>query len=128
MVVDARSLFATRERFPHVDELVIKWPSEFLSETEIDEATYIVTLSHDEKLDNPALEVAVNSKARYIGALGSRKTHAERIKALKDKGITDEVLSRIHAPIGLNIGAVGPEEIAVSIIAEIVAVRRDSLR
>lgn len=126
VVVDARTMFATPERFAHADELITQWPDEALEAMSIDEATYIVTLTHDEKLDNPALKVAVGSKARYIGALGARSTHAKRVKALQTMGVTDEQIARIHAPIGLNIGARGPEEIAVSIIAEIVAARRGS--
>ncbi|MDM8532897.1 XdhC/CoxI family protein [Anaerolineales bacterium HSG25] len=124
IIIDARAMFATPERFPHADQLIVQWPDEALTSMTIDEATYIVTLTHDEKLDNPALAVAVNSRARYIGALGARTTHAKRVTALKAQGISEEALARIHAPIGLNIGAVGPEEIAMSIMAEIVAVKR----
>lgn len=123
IVVDSRSAFATSERFPHVDRLVTQWPADALAELGIDEATCIVVLTHDEKLDNPALEVAVRSPARYIGALGSKRTHAKRVTALKEAGITDEQIARIHAPIGLDLGGRKPEEIAVSIIGEIVAVR-----
>ncbi len=122
IVVDARSAFATPERFSHADELILKWPAKALEEMAIDEATYVVVLTHDEKLDNPALKIAVQSPARYIGALGSTKTHAKRIEKLKAQGVTEEQLSRIHAPIGLDLGAQRPEEVAVSIIAEIVAV------
>lgn len=121
IVVDARSAFATEDRFPHVDRLITQWPADALGELGIDESTCIVVLTHDEKLDNPALEVAVRSPARYIGALGSKKTHARRVNALKEMGATDEQIARIHAPIGIDIGARGPEEIAVSIIAQIVA-------
>jgi xanthine dehydrogenase accessory factor len=124
IVVDARSAFATEERFGHVDELVVTWPAQALEALNLDEATYVVVLSHDEKLDNPALRVALESPARYIGALGSRKTHAKRVKALKEMGISDEQLARIHAPIGLNLGGRTPEEIALAIMAEILAVRR----
>jgi len=122
IVIDPRAAFATRERFPNADELIIQWPAEALNAININESTFIVTLSHDEKLDNPALEAALNSPARYIGALGSRKTHTKRVTALKASGLTDEHIARIHAPIGLNIGARGAEEIALSIIAEIIAV------
>lgn len=122
IVVDARSAFATPERFSHADELILKWPAKALQEMEIDEATYVVVLTHDEKLDNPALKIALGSPARYIGALGSARTHAQRVQKLKAQGVTDEQLKRIHAPIGLDLGAQRPEEIAVSIIAEIVAV------
>lgn len=125
IVVDPRSAFATRERFPHADELIVKWPSLALEELEIDESTYLTVLSHDEKLDNPALQAALNSPARYIGVLGSWKTHAKRVQSLKDFGISDEQLARIHAPIGISIGAKGAQEIALSIIAEIIAVRHN---
>ena len=123
IVVDARSAFATAERFPHADRLITQWPADALHELGIDESSMIVVLTHDEKLDNPALEVAVQSAALYIGALGSKKTHAKRVANLQAVGITDEQIARIHAPIGLNLGGRKPEEIAVSIIAEIVAVR-----
>lgn len=119
-VLDARSAFATEERFHHADQLLIGWPADTLRESRPDEATYLVFLTHDEKIDNPALAVALESNARYIGALGSRRTHAKRMEALLEMGVSAEALERIHAPIGLNIGARRPEEIAVSIIAEIV--------
>lgn len=122
VVVDARSVFATEERFSHADELIIKWPATALHEMDLDMGTYIVVLSHDEKLDVPALKVVLESPVRYIGVLGSRRTHAQRVEKLKDQGVTDEQLGRMHAPIGLDIGAQRPEEIAMSIIAEIVAV------
>ena len=123
IVIDARSMFATKERFPDADELILKWPSEALIETGINQSTYIVTLTHDKKFDNPVLKAAVESPARYIGALGSKKTHAARIKDLREMGITESQLSRIHAPIGLDLGARTAEEIAISIVAEIVASR-----
>ncbi len=121
-VVDARTAFATRDRFPHVDELIIGWPEDVLPQIGLDESTYVVVLSHDEKLDNPALKVALSYPVRYVGALGSRKTHARRVAALKEMGVEEKDIARIHAPIGLDIGARRPEEIAVSIMAEIVAV------
>ncbi|MBX3011773.1 MAG: XdhC family protein [Caldilineaceae bacterium] len=122
IVLDARSAFATPERFSHVDELRIGWPADLLPEIGLDESTYVVALTHDEKIDNPALAVALQSPARYVGALGSRKTHAKRVAALQELGVSDEQIAQIHAPIGLSIGARRPEEIAVSIMAEIVAV------
>ena len=121
-VVDARTAFATRERFPHADDLVIGWPEDVLPRLGLDENTYVVVLSHDEKLDNPALKVALEHPVRYVGALGSRKTHARRVAALRKMGVSEDAIARIHAPIGLDIGARRPEEIAVSIIAEIVSV------
>ena len=122
IVLDARSAFATQERFQKADELLIQWPADALPQIGLDENTFIVVLTHDEKIDNPALVIALQSPARYIGALGSKKTLARRLAALKEEGITDEQLARLHAPIGLDIGARRPEEIAVSIIGEIVAV------
>ena len=123
VVVDARGAFATPERFPHADELIIRWPADALNEMTLNEATYLVVLTHDAKIDNPALLLALAKPIRYIGALGSRKTHAKRVAALQELGATEEQLARIHAPIGLYLGGRGPEEIAVSIIAEIVAVK-----
>ena len=130
IVVDPRSAFATPQRFSHADDLMVEWPQEALSPSDFNEGTYLVALSHDEKLDNPALKLALESPCRYIGALGSRKTHARRVASLKEMGITDEQLSRIHSPIGLNLGGRRPEEIAISILAEIIALRHgvDSVR
>jgi xanthine dehydrogenase accessory factor len=122
LVLDARSAFATEERFGHASQLRMGWPADILMELGIDENTFVVVLSHDEKIDNPVLAVALQSPARYIGALGSKKTHARRVAALKEVGVTDEQLARLHAPIGLEIGARRPEEIAVAIMAEMVAV------
>jgi len=130
IVIDPRSAFATRERFPHADELIVRWPSDALEALTLDESTYVVTLTHDDKLDNPALQVALKNPVRYIGALGSRKTHAGRLSMLKAAGLTEKELERIHSPVGLNIGALGPQEIALSIMTEIIAVRhgaRDSV-
>ena len=123
IVLDARSAFATRERFPHADELIVEWPSTAMARLSLDEATYVVVVTHDDKLDLPALQVALASPARYVGVLGSTTAHAKRVPALKQLGVTDEQLARIHAPIGLDVGAVGPEEIALSILSEVVAVR-----
>lgn len=124
IVLDARGAFATTERFPNADILIKKWPADALEELTLDESTSLVFLTHDEKLDNPALKIALNSPARYIGALGSRKTHAKRMAALTEMGLEAEQLDRIHAPIGLDLGARVPEEIALSILAEIIAVQR----
>ncbi len=122
IVVDARSAFATSERFEHADQLLLGWPADLLPELGIDEASYVTVLTHDEKIDVPALAAALASPARYIGALGSRKTHARRRAALLELGLSPEQLERIHSPIGLAISARRPEEIAVAIIAEMVAV------
>jgi xanthine dehydrogenase accessory factor len=123
IVVDARSAFATRERFPHADELIVEWPSTAMEKLGLDEATYVVVLTHDDKLDVPALQAALASPARYIGILGSTTTHAKRVQALRQSGITDEQLASIRAPVGLDVGAIGPDEIAFSIMAEMMAVR-----
>jgi xanthine dehydrogenase accessory factor len=123
-VVDAREMFATEERFPHADELIVAWPDEALSEMRLGPQTDIVMLAHDPKFEDPAMEVALQSRAGYIGAMGSKNTSAERNERLKSRGFSDEQIARIHGPIGLNIGGKTPPEIAVSIIAEIIAVRR----
>lgn len=123
VVVDARSAFATAERFPHVDELVVEWPADYLARVPLHANTYCVFLTHDEKLDNPALQVALEAGVRYVGALGSSRTHSKRVAALRESGLADELIDRIHAPIGLDLGGRRPEEIAMAIAAELVAVR-----
>ena len=121
-VIDPRTAFATPGRFAHADELIPRWPQEVLTAANLDANACVVALTHDAKIDNPALIAALRSPARYVGALGSRKTHAQRLVALKALGLDDAQLARIHAPIGLDIGARRPEEIALAIMAEIVAV------
>lgn len=121
-VVDPRRVFATEERFAHADRLIHAWPREVLPELGLHEATYLATLSHDPKIDLPALELALKSPCRYVGALGSSRTHAKRVKALEEKGFSEDEIARIHAPIGMDLGGRRPEEIAVAVIAEIVAV------
>jgi xanthine dehydrogenase accessory factor len=118
-VVDARSAFAAEERFPGA-ELIRAWPDQALEELQLDDRTAVVLLTHDPKFDDPSLRVALESEAFYVGALGSRRTHAKRVARLRDAGVPDELLDRIHAPIGLDIAARTPGEIAASIIAEIV--------
>jgi xanthine dehydrogenase accessory factor len=120
-VCDARPVFATRDRFPTADEVVVAWPDEFLKTAEVDKRTVICVLTHDPKFDVPILLEALKTDAGYIGAMGSRRTHNNRTARLKEEGITDEDLSRISSPIGLDIGARTPEETAVAIAAEIVA-------
>jgi xanthine dehydrogenase accessory factor len=122
-VVDPRRSFASDERFPNVT-VSTAWPDEAMDEFKPDSRTAVVTLTHDPKLDDPALDRALKSGAFYIGALGSRRTHAARLKRLRDLGHTDEEMARIRGPVGLNIEAVTAPEIAASIIAEIIAVRR----
>jgi len=123
IVIDPRQAFATLERFPHADELITEWPSDALEKLRPDESTYVVVISHDEKLDNPALKVALSTPARYVGVLGARKNIGKRFAALRELGVTDEQLSRLHAPIGMRLGAVDPEEIALSILAAMVAAK-----
>jgi xanthine dehydrogenase accessory factor len=123
VVVDARAAFATRERFPHADELIVEWPDEVLQKMDLNPSTSIAVLTHDPKFDEPTLRVVLSREVGYIGAIGSRKTSEDRGERLKQAGVTDEQLSRIHGPIGLNIGATSPEEMALAIMAEIVAMR-----
>src|SRR5690242_9599586 len=123
VVVDARAAFATRERFPHADELVVEWPDEVLEKMDLNPSTSIAVLTHDPKFDEPTLKLVLARKVGYVGAIGSRKTKAERDERLKKQGLTDEQLARIHGPIGLNIGANNPQETALAIMAEIVATR-----
>jgi xanthine dehydrogenase accessory factor len=123
-VIDPRGRFATRERFPDAEEVVVAWPEEAFAQIGgIDRATYIAVLTHDPKLDDAALELAVRSEAAYIGAMGSRRAQEKRRERLVEKGLTDEELGRIAAPIGLDLGGLTAEETALSIMAEVVAVR-----
>lgn len=122
VVIDARGVFATPERFSHADELSIGWPDEVL-EGRLNQSSYVVLLTHDPKFDDPVIKMALSGSVAYLGALGSKRTHANRLERLRAEGLSEEQLARIHGPIGLAIGAKTPEEIAVSIIAEIVAVR-----
>jgi xanthine dehydrogenase accessory factor len=122
-VIDARPIFATKARFPDADRVVVSWPDEFLAAAHVDDRTAIVVLTHDEKFDIPLLLGALRTNAAYIGAMGSRRTHASRVDALRRAGIAEHELERISAPIGLDIGARTPEETAIAIAAEIVAVR-----
>ncbi len=122
-VVDPRRTFATRERFPSADELDLRWPQDALRAEELGPQHAIVILSHDPKFDLPALETALRSRVGYIGLLGSSVTQQKRCEALRDAGFAEEDLLRIHGPVGLDLGGRGPAEIALAIIAEIVAVR-----
>ncbi|MGP4025176.1 XdhC family protein [Actinomadura sp. 3N407] len=124
-VCDARPVFATPKRFPEADEVVVKWPHKFLQETgaAIDGRTAICVLTHDPKFDVPLLEVALRTDAGYVGAMGSRRTHEDRLARLREAGMTDAELGRLRSPIGLDLGARTPEETAVSIAAELVQLR-----
>ena len=122
-VIDPRRAFVTGERFPGVT-VTTEWPDDALAAAELDVRSGVVTLTHDPKLDDPALRVALASSAFYVGSLGSRRTHGKRIARLTDGGLTPDALARIHAPVGLDIGAVGAAEIAASIVAELTSVLR----
>lgn len=119
-VCDARAAFVTPERFPEADELVVDWPDRFLRQAPVDETTVICVLTHDPKFDVPALVAALETPAVYIGAMGSRVTTADREERLRAEGVGDAGIARIHAPIGLAIGARSPEEVAVAIGAQII--------
>jgi xanthine dehydrogenase accessory factor len=122
-IVDPRTAFASIERFPDVT-VIAEWPDVALPPLGIDHYTAFVALTHDPKIDDPALSHALSRDCFYIGALGSKKTHGRRVERLKAQGISEAAIARIHAPIGLNIGAVSPAEIAVAIMAEITACLR----
>lgn len=122
-VIDARAKFATTERFPEADEVVVAWPDEAMRKITVDSSTYVVILTHDPKFDLPALRAVLGKEAGYIGAIGSRKTNQNRFTALRREGFTDEQLSRVHGPIGLDLGSRGAEETALGILAEVTTVR-----
>ncbi|GAA2646678.1 XdhC family protein [Paractinoplanes durhamensis] len=120
-VCDARPVFATRKRFPSADDLVVRWPHQYLESTAVDERTVLCVLTHDPKFDVPLLEVALRTPARYIGVMGSRRTHSDRLRRLREAGVSETQLARLSAPIGLDLGARTPEETAVAIAAEIIS-------
>ncbi len=122
-VIDARPVFATRERIPDADEIVVAWPDEFLGAAHVKPSTVLIVLTHDVKFDVPLLKVALATDVAFIGVMGSRRTHANRIAALRAEGVEESALARLCAPVGLDIGARTPEETAISIAAEIVALR-----
>jgi xanthine dehydrogenase accessory factor len=122
-VCDARKVFATPSRFPDADDVIVDWPHRFLAATEVDARTVICVLTHDPKFDIPLLEVALRTPAGYIGAMGSRRTHEDRLARLREAGLTEEELARLRSPIGLDLGARTPEETAVSIAAELIQLR-----
>jgi len=122
-VCDARKVFATKSRFPDADEVIVEWPHRFLAGTGVDSRTVICVLTHDPKFDVPLLEVALRTPAGYIGAMGSRRTHDDRLARLREVGLTDDELARLRSPIGLDLGARTPEETAVSIAAELIQLR-----
>ncbi|MCX5252628.1 XdhC family protein [Streptomyces canus] len=120
-VCDARPVFATTTRFPHADDVVVDWPHRYLERTEVDERTAVCVLTHDAKFDIPLLRRALDLPVAYVGAMGSRRTHEERLRLLREQGVTEDRLARLRSPIGLDLGARTPEETAVSITAEIIA-------
>ncbi len=125
IVVDPRKAFGSEARFAQADQLIQLWPQKAFAGLTVNENTAVALLTHDPKIDDPALHAVLNSPAFYIGALGSRKTHAKRVTRLEEAGFTADQISRIHGPIGLDINAQNPEEIALSVMAEIVKVRRE---
>lgn len=127
-IVDPRTAFATPERFPDV-KLIADWPQNVIPSFVLDRYTAVACFTHDPKVDDPALEAALSAESFYVGALGSRKTHGKRVERLKEKGFTEDQIARIRAPVGLDIGAVSPAEIAVSVLAEIIqSLRKKPLR
>jgi xanthine dehydrogenase accessory factor len=123
-VCDARPVFTTAARFPDADEIVVEWPHHYLERTEVDERTVLCVLTHDPRFDVPLLRLALRLPVAYVGALGSHRTHLDRNDRLREAGLTESELSRLRSPIGLDLGARTPEEVALSIAAEIVADRR----
>ncbi|MEU9398009.1 XdhC/CoxI family protein [Streptomyces sp. NPDC048324] len=120
-VCDARPVFATPARFPHADEVVVDWPHRYLARTAVDARTAVCVLTHDAKFDIPLLQLALDLPVGYVGAMGSRRTHDERLRRLREVGVTHKQLARLRSPIGLDLGARTPEETAISITAEIIA-------
>ena len=123
IVADGREAFLDRNRFPDADELILAWPEEAFERIGLDSASYVCVLSHDPKFDEPALQIALRSPAAYVGAIGSRKTQASRRERLKENGLTDAQIARLHGPIGLDLGGRQPAETALAILAEMTAVR-----
>lgn len=127
-IVDPRTAFATRERFPD-GNVIAEWPDAALPKIGLDAFTAVAALTHDPKVDDPALTLALKANCFYIGALGSRKTHGKRVERLRSEGFEDDAIARIHAPIGLDIGAVSPAEIATSVLGQIIlSLRKKPLR
>lgn len=123
VVIDPRTAFATPERFPDVP-VIARWPEEAIPQTGIDAFTALIALTHDPKIDEPALTAGLRAGCFYVGALGSRRTHAKRLERLHGAGLSEDETARIHAPIGLDIGAVSPGEIAVAILAQVIGALR----
>ena len=124
VVIDPRRAFGSQERFPHVDRLIQAWPEEAFEQITLTRNTCVAILTHDPKIDDPALKIVLNHPVFYVGVLGSRQTHEKRKQRLRADGLTQAQVDRLHAPIGLELGEETPEETALAILAEIVAVRR----
>jgi xanthine dehydrogenase accessory factor len=122
-VIDARAKFATKDRFPDADEIIVAWPDEAMAKIAVDPSTYVVILTHDPKFDIPALRSVLRKDAGYIGAIGSRKTNQNRFDALRQEGFSEDDLAVVHGPIGLDLGSRGADETALGILAEMTAVR-----
>jgi len=122
-VCDPRPAFTLPERFPDADRVVVGWPGDVVDQVQLDSRTYVVSLTHDTRVEGPLLPVVLQSPARYVGAMGSRRTHAKRIERLAGEGWDAAALERIHGPVGLDIGAERPSEVAVSILAEMIQAR-----
>ncbi|MCG3139753.1 MAG: hypothetical protein HDKAJFGB_00671 [Anaerolineae bacterium] len=122
-IVDGRGRFATRERFPDVDELIVEWPDDVIPRLQIDQSTYVVVLTHDPKFDLPTLKALATTQPRYIGAMGSRETRRQHMAELRAQGVSDEFLKTVYGPVGLDLGGRSPAEMALAIMAQIIAVR-----
>jgi xanthine dehydrogenase accessory factor len=122
-VVDARSKFADHDRFPEARRVIHAWPDEILKDLPMDSSTYVVILTHDPKFDDPTITAALRGRPRYIGAIGSKKTHRDRVARLTASGVSPVEIQRVHAPIGLDLGAQTAEETALAILSQMVAVR-----
>ena len=123
VIVDGRAKFADPARFPNADEVIHAWPQDAVPKLHFDSSTYVTVLTHDPKFDLPAIKLLVYTEARYIGAMGSKKTRQDHFTQLRAEGVPEELLRRVYGPIGLDLGAVTPEEMALAVMAEIIAVR-----